>query len=166
MPYAPAEFNEAPSARTLNSVESAASNNMMNEVQNYQEQKRGANIIGTAETLTGDEAVKKMFNGKEVEKILKDFVINEDPNGGIKKITKDSNQEQGGLKPIKRENPATGSLKDHLGDCLLPPKGPKNIKEFQPNSDGSEGEPKKGSVTDRTEFLKDFMEGFKVGAGR
>lgn len=145
MPHAPAEFTEAPSVRTLNSVESAASNNMMNEVQNYQEQKRGANIIGTAETLTGDEAVKKMFNGKEVEKILKDFVINEDPNGGIKKITKDSNQEQGGLKPIKRENPTTGSLKDDLGDCLLPPKGPKNIKEFQPNSDASEGQPKKGS---------------------
>lgn len=109
MPYAPAELNEAPSARTLNSVESAASNNMMNEVQNYQEQKRAANIIGTAETLTGDEAVKKMFNGKEVEKILKDFVIND------------------------------------LGDCRLSPKGPKNIKEFQPNSDGSAGEPKKGS---------------------
>jgi hypothetical protein len=109
MPYAPAEFTEAPSARTLNSVESAASNNMMNEVRNYQEQKRGANIIGTAETLTGDEAVKKMFNGKEVEKILKDFVIND------------------------------------LGDCLLPPKGPKNIKEFQPDSDASEGQPKRGS---------------------
>jgi len=109
MPYAPAEFTEAPAARTLNSVESAASNNMINEVQNYQEQKRGANIIGTAETLTGDEAVKKMFNGKEVEKILKDFAIND------------------------------------LGDCLLPPKGPKNIKEFQPNSDASEGQPKKGS---------------------
>jgi len=27
----------------------------------------------------------------------------------------------------------------------LPPKGPKNIKEFQPNSDASEGQPKKGS---------------------
>jgi len=101
MPHAPAEFTEAPSARTLNSVESAASNNMMNEVQNYQEQRRGANIIGTAETLTGDEAVKKMFNGKEVEKILKDFVINEDPNGGIKKITKDSNQEQAVSSPLK-----------------------------------------------------------------
>ncbi|MBP9089562.1 hypothetical protein KBI23_00940 [bacterium] len=123
MPYAPAEFTEAPSAKALNSAESAASNNMMKEVQNYQEQKRGANIIGTAETLTGDEAVKKMFNGKEVEKILKDFVINED----------------------HRRNPSTGGLKDDLGDCLLPPKGPKNIKEFQPSSDANEGQPKKGS---------------------
>jgi hypothetical protein len=86
-----------------------------------------------------------MFNGKEVEKILNNFVIHEDPNGGKKQITKDSNQEQGGLKPTKRENPTTGGVKDHLDDCLLPPKGPKNIKEFQPNSDTTVGEPKKGS---------------------
>lgn len=165
MPYAPAEFTEASSAKSLNSAESAASNNMMKEVQNYQEQKRGANIVGRAEMLSGDEAVKKFFNGKEVEKILKDFVINEDPSGGTKKITKETNQEQGGVKSIQRDNPTSGSLKDDLGDCL-PPKGPKNLKEFQPSSDASEGQPKKDSAIDRSEFLKDFMEGFKVGAGR
>ena len=161
MPYAPAEFTEAPSAKALNSAESAASTNMMKEVQNYQEQKRGANIIGTAETLTGDQAVKKMFNGKEVEKILKDFVINEDPSGGVKKITKDNTPEQGGVKSIVKENPSTGGRKDDLGDCLLPPKGTKNLQEFKPSSDANENQPKIGTGSviidlDDSKFLRRF----------
>ena len=145
MPYASSEFTEAPSAKVLNSAESAASNSMMREVQNYQEQKRGANIVGTAGTLTGDEVMKKMFNGKEVEKILKDFDINEDHSAGLKKITKENTQERGDLKPTRRENPTTGDRKDDLSDCLLPPTGPKNIKEFPAIPDARDSQPKTGT---------------------
>lgn len=140
MPYAPAEFSEAPSAKTLDSAKSDASNNFMKEVQNYQELKHRPNLIGTAETVTGDEAVKKFFNGKEVEKILKDFVINEDPNNGGKKTTIDKLQEQGILKPMQKVD------KD---DCDLPPKGPKNLREFQPDKNEQQAPVQRGpgSVT-------------------
>ncbi|CAN5201543.1 hypothetical protein BH11CYA1_BH11CYA1_32170 [soil metagenome] len=76
MPYAP-EFSEA-TAKTISSDQSAVSSNLLKEVQNYQDHKHQKNSKDDSQSLNGDDAVKKMFNGKEVHKMLKDFVINED----------------------------------------------------------------------------------------
>ena len=81
MPYAP-EFNES-TAKITNTDRAATSDNLMKDVQSYYDEKFPKNLKGDAHCLSGDDAVKKMFNGKEIHKMLSDFVINHDLDQGL-----------------------------------------------------------------------------------